>query len=179
MRLNSLLHISYSAMASEKAFLSESYNGAYWSSTYKHQESLKDMVRDLSVKEFDIAIRLAITAIQNMNQAAGTVQYREALSSEIGRLTRIHDSEKEGLAARLNSEREKGDALLQARIASLESQLLGLRASAAASDEAANKLREQMQRSDSIFHDSLARILEKKKANMKENLLDMWNHIEQ
>ena len=50
------------------AFVSESFNGETWTSTFKHPHSLRPLVENMSVDEFQLAISLAVTALDQMKQ---------------------------------------------------------------------------------------------------------------
>ena len=58
------------------AFIAESFDGDVWSSTYKHPNSLSACVKGLSQQDFDLAIRLAVTALESMKASANKLQYK-------------------------------------------------------------------------------------------------------
>jgi len=85
----------------EKAFLSETFSNGKWTSAYTHPESMQSVVKDLTQKEFQIALGLAVNALQKMNSSAENISYREALDKEVKSYTQVLTQEKEDLAARL------------------------------------------------------------------------------
>jgi hypothetical protein len=86
----------------EKAFLSETFSNGKWTSTYTHPTSLQSVVKDLTQKEFKVAMTLAVSALQKMNSSAENLSYREALDKEVKSYTQVLTQEKEDLAAKLD-----------------------------------------------------------------------------
>lgn len=86
----------------ERAFVSETFCNGKWTSTYTHPTSLQSVVKDLSQKEFKVAMTLAVSALQKMNSSAENLQYKEALDKEVKSYTQVLIQEKEDLAARLD-----------------------------------------------------------------------------
>ena len=86
----------------EKAFLSETFSNGKWTSTYTHPTSLQSVVKDLTQKEFKVAMTLAVSALQKMNSSAENLSYKEALDKEVKSYTQVLTQEKEDLAAKLD-----------------------------------------------------------------------------
>jgi len=85
----------------ERAFVSETFSNGKWTSTYTHPHSMQSVAKDLSQKEFKIAMTLAVSALQKMNSSAENLQYKEALDKEVKSYTQALSQEKEDLVARL------------------------------------------------------------------------------
>ena len=85
----------------ERAFVSETFSNGKWTSTYTHPYSMQSVAKDLSQKEFKIAMTLAVSALQKMNSSAENLQYKEALDKEVKSYTQALSQEKEDLEARL------------------------------------------------------------------------------
>ena len=85
----------------ERAFVSETFSNGKWTSTYTHPHSMQSVAKDLSQKEFKIAMTLAVSALQKMNSSAENLQYKEALDKEVKSYTQALSQEKEDLEARL------------------------------------------------------------------------------
>jgi hypothetical protein len=90
----------------ELAFVSESFSNGKWTSTYIHPHSVQSVVKDLTQKEFKVAMSLAATALQKMNSSAENVCYKEALDKEVKSYTQALSQEKEDLEARLDLARK-------------------------------------------------------------------------
>ena len=85
----------------ERAFVSETFSNGKWTSTYTHPHSMQSVAKDLSQKEFKVAMTLAVSALQKMNSSAENLQYKEALDKEVKSYTQALSQEKEDLEARL------------------------------------------------------------------------------
>lgn len=86
----------------ERAFVSETFSDGQWTSIYTHPHSMQSVVKDLTQKEFQIALGLAVNALQKMNSSAENISYREALDKEVKSYTQVLTQEKEDLAAKLD-----------------------------------------------------------------------------
>lgn len=86
----------------EKAFLSETFSNGKWTSAYTHPESMQSVVKDLTQKEFQIALGLAVNALEKMNSSAENLSYKEALDKEVKSYAQVLSQEKEDLAAKLD-----------------------------------------------------------------------------
>lgn len=86
----------------EKAFLSETFSNGKWTSAYTHPESMQSVVKDLTQKEFKVAMTLAVSALEKMNSSAENLSYKEALDKEVKSYAQVLSQEKEDLAAKLD-----------------------------------------------------------------------------
>jgi hypothetical protein len=154
----------------EPAFISETYDGNVWKSTYQHPNSLGYCVKGLSMDDFDVAIRLAVSAIESLKESANKIQYKEALSQEITRVLEEHGKEKEKLVSKGNLEKEKLLGSHSLQIQELELQIQKLKASLSIADLTAGKLREQLQTSGSFFETSLQEISRQKEVQYEKEL---------
>ena len=76
------------------SFVSETFKDGEWSSTFRHSESIKDIVCDLSNDNFLVLMRLASSALTHLHTSTKTIQYKEALEKEIS----LHTSRLQSLA---------------------------------------------------------------------------------
>jgi hypothetical protein len=152
------------------AFLSETYDGTVWKSSYQHPNSLGYCVKELSMDDFDVAIRLAVSAIHSLKESANKVQYKEALSQEIARVLEEHNKEKEKLVSKGNLEKEKLVSSHSLQIQELELQIQKLKASLSVADLTTGKLREQLQSSGSLFESSLQEVGRQKEVQYEKEL---------
>ena len=90
----------------ERAFVSETFSNGQWTSIYRHPGSMQSVVKDLTQKEFQIALGLAVNALQKMNSSAENISYKEALDKEVKTHTQILSQQKEDLEARLELARK-------------------------------------------------------------------------
>ena len=67
---------------------------------------MQSVVKDLTQKEFQIALDLAVNALQKMNTSAENISYKEALDKEVKSHTQILSQQKEDLEARLELARK-------------------------------------------------------------------------
>jgi hypothetical protein len=67
---------------------------------------MQSVVKDLTQKEFQIALDLAVNALQKMNTSAENISYKEALDKEVKLHTQILSQQKEDLEARLELARK-------------------------------------------------------------------------
>lgn len=90
----------------ERAFVSETFSNGQWTSIYTHPHSMQSVAKDLTQKEFQIALGLAVNALQKMNSSVENISYKEALDKEIKSHTQILSQQKEDLEARLELARK-------------------------------------------------------------------------
>ena len=94
-------------MADMPALVSETYAQNEWQSTFRHSKSLQPLVGNLSIKEFELVIELACSALQSMHSSSKTIQYKEALATEVLKLDSKFNSERKQFEQRLqNMEKE-------------------------------------------------------------------------
>ncbi len=90
----------------ELAFVCETFSNGKWTSTYTHPHSMQSVAKDLTQKEFKVAMTLAVNALQKMNSSAENLSYKEALDKEVKSYTQALSQEKEDLEARLELARK-------------------------------------------------------------------------
>ena len=152
------------------AFVSESFDGAVWSSTYKHPNSLSASVKGLTQEDFEICIGLALTALESMKDSSNKLQYKEALSQEISRVLEENSREKEKLILKETLERKKVETSYSEKIQELEIQIQKLKGSLQVADHTSSKLREQLQTSGSLFESSLQEVSRQKEVQHEREL---------
>ena len=134
----------------EKAFVSEEYNGKYYTSTFIHPTSLKDSLSLFSPEEFGLIVSIAANAIKEFNTSVNTIEYKEMLDSEIKRHTALFESQKAKIEEQLKltkltnqSECENLQASHKGRLAELDAEIKALTAELRISEFSSSKLREQ------------------------------------
>jgi hypothetical protein len=152
------------------AFREEYFNGSFFQSIFNHTESLKDAVHGITAKEFDIAIRLALEAIQTMDQSARTVQYKEALSVEIKKQVDTHETAMQMLQKRETAEKESIKSHYTTALMEMETELRNLKTTLAVNDLTIAKLREQVSQSESMFRASLDDVVRQKEQQYEKEL---------
>ena len=152
----------------DKAFISEHYNGQYWTSTFKHPISLNDLVSNLTQDEFQLVISLAITALDQMKQSVQTMKYQEALSHEIKRHQELFNAERRTYEEKLSSLTSVTQQDRQKLLAQHKQQLSELEASLQVSEFSSNKLKQQFdilsKNSEAILKSSIEQIVSQKEA---------------
>ncbi len=154
----------------------EFFNGVLFQSTFVHTSSLKDLLKDVTAKEFDIAIRLAVQAIQTMSQSARTVQYKEALAVELKKQVDAHEAQFQLLEKKERVERESLKSQHNTAILQLETELRNLKATLSVNDVTIQKLREQLSNSEGFFRTTLDDIVRKKEQQYEKELVRLSAH---
>ena len=152
------------------AFKEEYFNGSFYSSVFFHTTSLKDTMKDIHAIDFDIAIRLAINAIQSMHQSAKTVQYKEALATEIQKQVQVHEASLGQLQKREAAEKESIKSFYTTSLMEMETELRNLKATLSVNDTTIQKLREQLSQSDSMFRTALDDVVKQKEIQYEKEL---------
>jgi len=151
---------------SDKAFLSENYNGTFWTSTFKHPLPLSELVSTLTVDEFQLVISLAITALDQMKQSMQTMKYQEALTLEIKRHQELFDREKYVYEEKLSTLTSTSEHERQRLITQHKKELSELEASLQVQEFSSKKLKEQFEilssQSESILKSSIEQIINQK-----------------
>lgn len=152
------------------AFKEEYFNGSFYSSVFFHTQSLKDCMKDIHAIDFDIAIRLAINAIQSMHQSAKTVQYKEALAHEIQKQVQVHEASLGQLQKREAAEKDSIKSFYTTSMMEMETELRTLKATLSVNDTTIQKLREQLSQSDQMFRTSLDDVVKQKEIQYEKEL---------
>ncbi len=152
------------------AFKEEYFNGSFYSSVFFHTHSLKDSMKDVHAHDFDIAVRLAINAIQSMHQSAKTVQYKEALAAEIQKQVQEHEHVLRALEKKEAVEKESIKSHYTVALMEMETELRTLKATLAVNDTTIQKLREQLSQSDAMFRTALDDVVKQKEAQYEKEL---------
>jgi hypothetical protein len=156
----------YTLAMSDRAFLSENYNGEFWTSTFKHPSSLSGIVSNLNQDEFQLVISLAITALDQMKQSVQTIQYQEALSHEIKRHQDLFENERRTYEDRLSTLSLTTQQERQKLLSHHAQHISELEASLHVSEFSSGKLKEQFdllsKKSEAILKSSIEQIVEQK-----------------
>jgi len=136
----------------ERAFVCETFSNGQWTSSYKHPDSMQSVVKDLTQKEFQIALDLAVNALQKMNSSAENISYKEALDKEVKSHTQILSQQKEDLEARLELARKNAASEKNIIAEKYSEEIKQLKSSLASSEQA---IKDISGKSDIIFKNLL------------------------
>jgi hypothetical protein len=136
----------------ERAFVCETFSNGQWTSSYKHPDSMQSVVKDLTQKEFQIALDLAVNALQKMNTSAENISYKEALDKEVKSHTQILSQQKEDLEARLELARKNAASEKNIIAEKYLEEIKQLKSSLASSEQA---IKDISGKSDIIFKNLL------------------------
>lgn len=115
---------SCSAEAAE-ALMSERYESGEWISTFRHTESIRDAVKDISPTDFATLIRLASSSLTSMHKQATNVQYKESLDREVEEHCQRIRKKAEEEMSRVLSEKQQELVRLKTTVTELEIQKEG------------------------------------------------------
>lgn len=150
----------------DKAFISENFNGQFWTSTFKHPISLNGLVSNLTTDEFQLVISLAITALDQMKQSVQTMKYQEALTLEIRRHQEIFNAEKLVYEEKLSNQTSMNQQDREKLLVKHKRELSELEASLQVSEFSSKKLKEQFEvlskNSEQILKSSIEQIVSQK-----------------
>lgn len=152
----------------DRAFLSENFNGEYWTSTFKHPLPLSSLVSSLTIEEFQLVISLAVTALDQMKQSVQTMKYQEALTLEIKRHQDLFNQEKLAYEEKLSTLSSTSQQERQRLIAQHKKELSELESSLQIQEFSSKKLKEQFDlissKSEAILKSSIEQIVAQKEA---------------
>ena len=151
----------------EKAFLSETFSNGKWTSTYTHPTSLQSVVKDLTQKEFQIALGLAVNALQKMNSSAENISYKEALDKEVKSYTQVLTQEKEDLEERLELARKNAASERIIIAEKFSEEIKHLKSSLAISEQAVKDIEG---RSEAMFKNLLDDVKKQMSANHSQEI---------
>lgn len=152
------------------ALKEEFFNGILFQSTLLHTSSLKDLLKDITAKDFDIAVKLAVNALQTMNQSAKTVQYKEALALEIKKQVDAHEATLQHIQRKESAEREHLKSQHSTKMMEFQTEIQNLKATLSVNDITIQRLREQLSNSESFFRSTLDDIVKKKEQQYEKEL---------
>jgi hypothetical protein len=157
-----------------RAFVSETFQGQYWVSTFRHPNALRSVVSRLSPDEFELCIKLAVDAFDTMTRSVQTLQYKEALTTEILKRTEEFSAEREQLQERCASlsrtnqtEKETLKATYEKQIAQLR---IDLELAQRKSDTLQDQFRELKASSEAFLKDSVGILLREKEDQHSKEL---------
>ena len=151
----------------EKAFLSETFSNGKWTSTYTHPTSLQSVVKDLTQKEFKVAMTLAVSALQKMNSSAENISYKEALDKEVKSYTQVLTQEKEDLEARLELARKNAASERIIIAEKFSEEIKQLKSSLAISEQAVKDI---SGKSENMFKNLLEDVKKQMSANHSQEI---------
>ena len=151
----------------ERAFVSETFSDGKWTSTYTHPDSMQSVVKDLTQKEFQIALGLAVNALQKMNSSAENISYKEALDKEIKTHTQILSQQKEDLEARLELARKNAASERMIMAEKYSEEIKQLKSSLASSEQAVKDI---SGKSDIIFKNLLDEVKKQMTASHSQEI---------
>ena len=154
----------------ERAFVSETFSNGQWTSIYRHPGSMQSVVKDLTQKEFQIALGLAVNALQKMNSSAENLSYKEALDKEIKSHTQILSQEKEDLEARLELARKNAASEKIIMAEKYSEEIKQLKSSLAISEQAVKDI---SGKSDIIFKNLLDEVKQQMTASHSQEMSRM------
>ena len=104
------------------AFVSERYEAGEWVSCFRHTESIRDTLADISKADFATLIRLASSSLTSMHKEATNVQYKESLDREVEEQTQRVKRKAEEEMSRVLADKQQELARLRTTITELEVQ---------------------------------------------------------
>jgi hypothetical protein len=148
-------------MDTHKAHGKEFFNGQLWCSTFYHNKPFGKLFENVTVNEFEMSIELAMEAIRTLKQSAKTLQYKEALTSEISKQADLFAQEIVRMQEQEGKEKVNLHKEYERKLHSFDKQIQELKSQLSVSDLTIGKLREQLQSSEGMFRQSLEDILVK------------------
>ena len=161
----------------DRAHVKETYNGQYWCSTFYHTKPFSKMFEGITISEFEMTLELSMEAIRNLKQSARTIQYKEALTTEISKQADLFAQEIVRLQENEIKEKEGIRKDYDRKLLQMDKQIQELKTELSVSDVTIQKLREQFQNSEGMFRSSLENVLQKNsETHEKEIIRLMTNH---
>ena len=105
-----------------EAFVSEWFEDGTWASSFRHTESIRDIVQTLSKEEFPTLLRLAAASLSSMKKEATNAQYKESLDREVEEQTKRIQKKAEDQLARVLAEKQEEVTRLRTTVTELEVQ---------------------------------------------------------
>ncbi len=163
----------------ERAHVKEIYNGQYWCSTFYHNKPFSKLFEGVTIPEFEIAIELSMEAIRTLKHSVRTLQYKEALTTEITKQADLFAQEIVRLHEQENKEKEGIRKDYERKLSQMDKQIQELKTELSVSDVTIQKLREQFQSSEGMFRNSLEDILTKSSATHEKEIERLMNNHKQ
>lgn len=105
-----------------EAFVSEWFEDGTWASSFRHTESIRDIVQTVSKEEFPTLLRLAAASLSSMKKEATNTQYKESLDREVEEQTKKVQRKAEEQLARVLAEKQEEVTRLRTTVTELEVQ---------------------------------------------------------
>ena len=105
-----------------EAFVSEWFEDGTWASSFRHTESIRDIVQTLSMDEFPTLLRLAAASLSSMKKQATNAQYKESLDREVEEHTQRIQKKADEQLARVLAEKQEEVTRLRTTVTELEVQ---------------------------------------------------------
>ncbi len=166
-------------MDTHKAHGKEFFNGQLWCSTFYHTKPFGKLFENVSVNEFEMSIDLAIEAIRTLKQSAKTLQYKEALTTEISKQADMFAQQVVQLQENEGKEKESLRKDYERKLNSFDKQIQELKSELSVSDVTISKLREQLQSSEGMFRKSLEDVLNKTSVVHEKEIERLMNNHKQ
>jgi hypothetical protein len=105
-----------------EAFVSEWFEDGTWASSFRHSESIRDIVQTVSKEEFPTLLRLAAASLSSMKKEATDAQFKESLDREVEEQTKKVQKKAEEQLARVLAEKQEEVTRLRTTVTELEVQ---------------------------------------------------------
>jgi hypothetical protein len=105
-----------------EALVTEWFEDGTWASSFRHTESIRDIVQTISKEEFPTLLRLAASSLSSMKKEATNVQYKESLDREVEEQTQRIQKKAEEQLARVLAEKQEEVTRLRTTVTELEVQ---------------------------------------------------------
>jgi hypothetical protein len=105
-----------------EAFVSEWFEDGTWASSFRHTESIRDIVQTIGKEEFPTLLRLAASSLNSMKKEATNAQYKESLDREVEEQTKRIQKKAEEQLVRVLEEKQEEVTRLRTTVTELEVQ---------------------------------------------------------
>ena len=86
----------------QRAFVSESRDGELFLTSFRHNESLYECVKGLTIDQFEMAIPLAVSAMTQLNKSVNTLEWKEMINTEVKKKTDEFEIQKAALEEKMS-----------------------------------------------------------------------------
>jgi hypothetical protein len=153
-----------------KAFCDEFKTVDYYTHTFISRKSLRGLMDNMTVAEFESVIEIAVDAVKGAKNSMNSLQFNDVLTAEIQKLQEKHKKDTDQLLKRESIEKESMRSSLVTAMTEKETELRELKASLSASDVMIQKLREQLKGSESMFRTSLDDVVKQKEKQYEKEM---------